>query len=101
MPSADGRRTVACLSEENRAHFGGQEAGVDRDGKDRGVSGYPLVKAVVVMALRSHLVSAACFGPYAVDERQYAKATRAASAGSACTCARCSAAHLPPTVRST
>ena len=55
-------------------HFGGQAAGADRDGKDRGVSGYPLVKVVTVMALRSHLLSAACFGPYETDERQYAKA---------------------------
>ena len=40
----------------------------------RGVSGYPLVKVVTVMALRSHLLSAACFGLYETDERQYAKA---------------------------
>jgi hypothetical protein len=70
----DGTTIRVPDSEENRAHFGGQEAGVDRDGKDRGASGYPLVKLVTVMALRSHLVSAACFGPYATDERQYAKA---------------------------
>ena len=70
----DGTTIRVPDSEANRTHFGGQDAGVDRDGKDRGASGYPLVKAVVVMALRSHLVSAACFGPYATDERQYAKA---------------------------
>lgn len=60
-------------SEENRAHFGGQKAGFDREGNDRGVSGYPAAKLVTVMALRSHLTSAACFGPYGTDERQYAK----------------------------
>jgi hypothetical protein len=70
----DGTTIRVPDSEENRAHFGGQEAGVDRDGKDRGASGYPLVKLVTVMALRAHLVSAACFGPYATDKRQYAKA---------------------------
>src|SRR5215218_7085567 len=70
----DGTTIRVPDSEENRAHFGGQDAGTDRDGNDRGVSGYPLVKLVTVMALRSHLVSAACFGPYGTDERQYAKA---------------------------
>ena len=70
----DGTTVRVPDSEANRAHFGGQEAGVDRGGKDRGASGYPLVRLVTVMALRSHLVSATCFGPYATDERQYAKA---------------------------
>jgi hypothetical protein len=70
----DGTTIRVPDSQENRAHFGGQAAGADRDGKDRGVSGYPLVKVVTVMALRSHLLSAACFGPYETDERQYAKA---------------------------
>jgi hypothetical protein len=60
--------------DENHAHFGSQVSGFDRDGKDRGHSGYPLVKLVTVMALRSHLLSAACFGPYETDERQCAKA---------------------------
>jgi Insertion element 4 transposase N-terminal/Transposase DDE domain len=70
----DGTTIRVPDSEENRRHFGSQSSGVDRDGKDRGLSGYPLVKMVTVMALRSHLVSAACFGPWAIDERQYAKA---------------------------
>jgi hypothetical protein len=70
----DGTTIRVPDSEENRRHFGSQKSGVDRDGKDRGLSGYPLVKMVTVMALRSHLVSAACFGPWATDERQYAKA---------------------------
>ncbi len=70
----DGTTVRVPDSEANRAYFGGQEAGVDREGKDLGASGYPLVRLVTVMALRSHLVSATCFGPYATDERQYAKA---------------------------
>lgn len=70
----DGTTMRVPDSDENRAHFGSQSAGPDRDGVDRGISGYPLVRMVTVMALRSHLLSAACFGPYSVDERQYAKA---------------------------
>lgn len=38
----------------------------------QGQSGYPLMRLVVVIALRSHLLAAAAFGPYAVDERTYA-----------------------------
>jgi Insertion element 4 transposase N-terminal/Transposase DDE domain len=66
--AADGTTLRVPDSDENRAHFGNQNAG------ERGVSGYPSVRLVAVMALRSHLVAAACFGPYATDERQYAKA---------------------------
>lgn len=70
----DGTTMRVPDSDENRAHFGSQSVG-HRDGLgDRGISGYPLVRVVTVMALRSHLLSAACFGPYSVDERQYAKA---------------------------
>jgi Insertion element 4 transposase N-terminal/Transposase DDE domain len=43
---------------ENRAAFGGQRA---RSGS---VSGYPMVRLVVLMALRSHLLAAAHFGRY-------------------------------------
>lgn len=55
-------------SPENRAHFGSASAG-----KQRGISGYPLVRAVALMALRSHLVAATRFGPYATDERVLAR----------------------------
>lgn len=55
-------------SPENRAHFGSANAG-----KERGISGYPLVRAVALMALRSHLVAATRFGPYATDERVMAR----------------------------
>ena len=54
-------------SDENREHFGSQK------GRWDGISGYPLVRLVAVMALRSHLVAAACFGSYGRGENQYAK----------------------------
>jgi hypothetical protein len=44
-------------SDENRDHFGGQRA-------IRGESGYPQLRLVVLMALRSHVLAAASFGPY-------------------------------------
>jgi hypothetical protein len=64
----DGTTLRVPDSDENRDHFGSQHAG------KRGATGYPQVRLVAVMALRSHLLAAACFGPYATDERQYAKA---------------------------
>lgn len=45
-------------SSENRLYFGGADDG------GRGVGGYPLVRAVTLMALRSHLLIAAALGPY-------------------------------------
>jgi hypothetical protein len=63
----DGSTLRVPDSAENRAHFGGQSAG-----GGRGESGYPLVRLVALMALRSHLLAAASFGPYGVDERTYA-----------------------------
>jgi hypothetical protein len=45
-------------SAENRAHFGAQS------GRRESQSGYPLVRIAVLMALRSHVVAAASFGPY-------------------------------------
>jgi hypothetical protein len=49
-------------SEANRAHFGGQR------GRDGLQSGYPLGRMVTLMVLRSHLLAAARFGPYAIGE---------------------------------
>jgi hypothetical protein len=69
----DGTTIRVPDSDENRAHFGGQSTNADQDGNPRGLSGYPSVRMVTVMALRSHLVSAACFGPYSTDERKYAR----------------------------
>ena len=64
----DGTTLRVADSVANRAHFGSADAG-----GDRGVSGYPLLRAVVLMAVRSHLLVSAAFGPYAVDERTYAR----------------------------
>ena len=64
----DGTTLRVPDSPENRAKFGGQGAG----GK-RGHSGYPLVRAVTLMALRSHLLLAVRFGPYNVSERKHAR----------------------------
>jgi hypothetical protein len=66
--AVDGTTLRVPDSDENRAHFGSHAAGAGR-----GVSGYPLMRAVVLMAVRSHLLAAATFGPYAVDERTYAR----------------------------
>jgi hypothetical protein len=66
--AVDGTTLRVPDSEENRAHFGSHAAGAGR-----GVSGYPLMRAVVLMAVRSHLLAAASFGPYAHDERTYAR----------------------------
>ena len=53
----DGTTVRVPDSQENRDHFGGQR------GRDGGFSGYPLVRVVTLMALRSHLIAAAAFGP--------------------------------------
>lgn len=66
--SVDGTSLRIADSVENREHFGDQSAG-----GNKGVSGYPLTRVVVLMALRSHLVAAAAFGPFGIDERRYAE----------------------------
>jgi hypothetical protein len=68
----DGTTLRVADSLENREHFGGQDSGRHEGGRDERQSGYPLLKLVVVMALRSHVLGAAVFGPYATDERSYA-----------------------------
>lgn len=68
----DGSTLRVADSVENRAHFGGHDSGRHEGGREERQSGYPLMKLVVVMALRSHLLAAAVFGPYATDERRYA-----------------------------
>lgn len=62
---ADGTTVRVPDSVENRAHFGGQ------DTRWESTSGYPLVRMVTLMALRSHILAAARFGPYA-SEHVYA-----------------------------
>lgn len=68
----DGSTLRVADSSENREHFGGHDSGRHEGGRDERQSGYPLMRLVVLMALRSHLLAAATFGPYAVDERSYA-----------------------------
>jgi hypothetical protein len=64
----DGTTTRIPDSPENRLHFGSQGAG-----GERGTSGYPLVRIVTLMALRTHQLAAVRFGPYSVGEVTYAK----------------------------
>ena len=63
---ADGTTVRVPDSPENRQHFGGQDTRWDS------TSGYPLVRMVTLMALRSHLLAGVRFGPYGTDERVYA-----------------------------
>lgn len=62
----DGTCLRVADSEANRRHFA---AG---DGGHRGPGGYPLVRVVALMALRSHLLAAVRFGPYTEHENHYA-----------------------------
>jgi Insertion element 4 transposase N-terminal/Transposase DDE domain len=62
----DGTTVRVPDSPTNRAHFGSQDAGAGR-----GSSGYPLARVVTLMALRSHLLAGASFGPY-TSELSYA-----------------------------
>jgi hypothetical protein len=63
---ADGTTVRVPDSPENRQHFGGQK------GRWDSTSGYPLVRLVTLMALRSHVLAGARFGAYGTDERVYA-----------------------------
>lgn len=67
---ADGTTVRVPDSPENRAHahFGGQSTRRD------GTSGYPLVRVVTLMALRSHILASAQFGAYATAEGPLAEA---------------------------
>ncbi len=62
----DGTTLRVPDSDENRAHFGGTDT-------HRGPSGYPLLRVVTLMAVRSHLLAAAALGPYAAHELTYAE----------------------------
>jgi hypothetical protein len=55
----DGSTLRVPDSDPNRAFFGGQSAGASR-----GASGYPLVRIVILMALRTHLLAGLAMGPY-------------------------------------
>lgn len=64
----DGTSLRAPDTAANRSHFGGHPAG-----GDRGESGYPLLRMVALMSLRSHLIQAVRFGAFGTDERRYAQ----------------------------
>ncbi len=53
-------------SDANREHFGHHVS-------SRGESGYPMSRLVTLMALRSHLLAAARFGPQSASEVSYAR----------------------------
>lgn len=61
----DGSTLRVADSKQNREYFGGSNGA-------RGESGYPLVRLVALMALRSHLLASAAFGPYQSGEHTYA-----------------------------
>ena len=59
--AADGTSLRIADSEENREHF-------EKPGTGQGESGYPVVRVNTLMALRSHLLLDANFGPYRTAE---------------------------------
>src|SRR6266545_1976103 len=63
---SDGSVLRVADSIENREHFGGTTT-------HRGKSGYPLLRLVSLMALRSHLLASVAFGAYDNGEHAYAK----------------------------
>jgi len=65
--AADGTTLRVPDTDENREHFGLASGG------NRADSGYPLVRLVALMAVRSHLIAAARFGPYGQSEHHYAE----------------------------
>jgi Transposase DDE domain len=64
----DGTSLRVPDSAANREHFGGHSGGAGR-----GQSGYPMVRAVALMALRSHLLAGFTFAPYVKSEQELAK----------------------------
>lgn len=64
----DGTTMRVADSPENRATFGGQNAG-----GGRGESGYPQVRVVAMMALRSHVLSGVRFADYHTGETTLAR----------------------------
>jgi hypothetical protein len=71
----DGTTLRVADSDANREHFG------LADGGDRAASGYPLLRMTSLVALRSHLVCGAAFGPYSTGEKTYAKSLWSAIPG--------------------
>lgn len=64
----DGTTMRVADSPENRVEFGGQKAGAGR-----GESGYPQVRVVAMMALRSHVLSSFRFADYGTGETTLAR----------------------------
>jgi hypothetical protein len=64
----DGTSLRVPDSAANRAHSGGQSTS-----KEKGQSGYPLARLATIMALRSHLLLGARFGPHGTGETVLAK----------------------------
>ena len=64
--AVDGTTLRVPDTPKNREHFGSQKGG------KRGPTAYPQVRLVTLMAVRSHLLVDASFGPYGIDERRYA-----------------------------
>jgi hypothetical protein len=62
----DGTTLRVPDTEQNAAYFG-------RSNNNHSPSGYPLARVVALMALRSHLLAGASFGPYAESELRYAE----------------------------
>lgn len=62
----DGSTVRVPDTPENRETFGGQS------GREGSESGYPMVKMVALMVLRSHLLAGCEFGSYGANEIQYA-----------------------------
>jgi hypothetical protein len=62
----DGTTVRVPDTPENREAFGGQS------GREGSESGYPMVRAVALMVLRSHLLAGCNFGGYGANEIQYA-----------------------------
>jgi hypothetical protein len=65
--AVDGTTLRSQDSEENQEFFGLASGG------NRGSSGYPMIRMAGLMALRSHLLAAASFGPYGKGEHTYAE----------------------------
>jgi len=63
----DGTTLRVADSASNRREFGSASA------RDNGISGYPLVRIAALMVLRSHLLAAVSFGPYADCEMKHAE----------------------------
>lgn len=70
--AVDGSKLRVPDSLENRSHFGGHHNSTTGN-PQRNESGYPLLRVVALMVLRSHLIAAAEFGPYRHQETKYAK----------------------------